>query len=302
LRTRTSWIIDPFHDSSTGEPIKLEVIIGAMIVAVLGAILVFMDHQITAVVVNKTDFKTEKGSAYHLDLFVCALLLSVSSAFGFPWMVAATLRSIAHVQSLTKYQSSDNGPVIEKVIENRVTPFVVHFLIGASMIVCRPLLAMLPNAILYGLFLYMGVSSLAEGNQFFTRLKALLIFESANQLPLSYIRHLPHTRLLLYTFFQIVCLLGLVLVKMSFAALLFPVVLLGLVGIRWVIEKTGIFTKEELQLLDSKEDVTDKILNGDHLSTSSYDSYTYTAPTITHFHSPTSHIGYGLNEKQRILI
>ena len=49
-----------------------------------------------------------------------------------------------------------------------MTGLAIHLLIGLS-ILLLPLLKMVPMAVLYGLFLFMGVVSMA-GNQFFERL------------------------------------------------------------------------------------------------------------------------------------
>ena len=70
--------------------------------AILGTILVFMDQQITAVIVNRKEHKLNKSCGYHLDLFIVAVMIGVCSVFGLPWFVAATVLSINHVKSLTR--------------------------------------------------------------------------------------------------------------------------------------------------------------------------------------------------------
>ena len=44
----------------------------------------------------------QKGSGYHLDLFLIAIQIAICSVLGLPWYVAATVLSINHVRSLTK--------------------------------------------------------------------------------------------------------------------------------------------------------------------------------------------------------
>lgn len=53
--------------------------------ALLGVILIFMDQQITAVIVNRKENKLKKGCGYHLDLFVLAILIQICTTFGLPW-------------------------------------------------------------------------------------------------------------------------------------------------------------------------------------------------------------------------
>lgn len=53
------------------------------------------------VYVDNSCFALQKGSGYHLDLFVIAIQIMVCSLVGTPWFVAATVLSINHVRSLS---------------------------------------------------------------------------------------------------------------------------------------------------------------------------------------------------------
>ncbi len=44
----------------------------------------------------------QKPHGYHLDLFVLAFLIGITSILGLPWFVAATVRAITHVRSLIR--------------------------------------------------------------------------------------------------------------------------------------------------------------------------------------------------------
>lgn len=44
-----------------------------------------------------------KRYGMNLDMGIVAALTAACSVFGLPWLVAATVRSLAHVKSLTKY-------------------------------------------------------------------------------------------------------------------------------------------------------------------------------------------------------
>ncbi|MEQ2212417.1 hypothetical protein XENOCAPTIV_030435, partial [Xenoophorus captivus] len=50
-----------------------------------------------------------KGCGYHLDLFWVGVLMAVCSFMGLPWYVAATVISIAHIDSL-KMESECSAP------------------------------------------------------------------------------------------------------------------------------------------------------------------------------------------------
>lgn len=51
----------------------------------------------------------QKGAGYHLDLFWVAVLLIICSFMGLPWYVAATVISIAHIDSL-KMETETSAP------------------------------------------------------------------------------------------------------------------------------------------------------------------------------------------------
>lgn len=72
------WLISPFKNHFWWWLI-------AFFPALLGVILIFMDQQITAVIVNRKENKLKKGCGYHLDLFVLAILIQICTTFGLPW-------------------------------------------------------------------------------------------------------------------------------------------------------------------------------------------------------------------------
>ena len=101
----------------------------APVLAILATILIFMDQQITAVIVNRKDFMLKKGGGYHLDLLVLALIITVCSIFGLPWFVAATVLSINHIQSLTKVPSMSFYPDFIQILSRCFPDFLeTHFI------------------------------------------------------------------------------------------------------------------------------------------------------------------------------
>ena len=92
------------------------------------------------------------------------------------WFVAATVLSITHVNSLK--QESETAAPGEKasflgIREQRVTGLCIFLLIGLSVLITGAL-AYIPMPVLYGVFLYMGISSLG-GVQLVERLKLFII-------------------------------------------------------------------------------------------------------------------------------
>ena len=78
-------------------PLSLKLI--AIGPAILATVLIFLSQNITARLVNSPGNHLVKGESYHWDLAVIGGLVGLCSLFGWPWMVAATVRSLAHVRS-----------------------------------------------------------------------------------------------------------------------------------------------------------------------------------------------------------
>lgn len=147
----------------------------------------------------------QKGSGFHLDLLLIVAMGGICALFGLPWLAAATVRSVTHANALTvmsKAVAPGDKPKIQEVKEQRVTGLLVALLVGMlpvpqtspfhggprvtgwrtnrspplpglSMVI-GDLLRQIPLAVLFGIFLYMGVTSL-NGIQFYERLHLLLM-------------------------------------------------------------------------------------------------------------------------------
>ena len=136
----------------------------AALPAVLVTVLLYMDQNITTRLVNSPEYRLTKGEAYDLDFLVVGVLVAVCSVFGLPWLVAATVRSLNHVKSLTTTRLDAAGVAqVVSTRENRLSALLIHVLIGASLLFTG-LLREVPMAVLLGLFLFMGVASMS-GNQ-----------------------------------------------------------------------------------------------------------------------------------------
>ncbi|XP_041927280.1 sodium-driven chloride bicarbonate exchanger [Alosa alosa] len=241
-RDDRGWLINPLG------PNPWWTIIITCIPALLCTILIFMDQQITAVIINRKEHKLKKGCGYHLDLFVVGVMLGVCSVMGLPWFVAATVLSISHVNSL-KLESESSAPGEQPkflgILEQRFTGLMIFTLMGCSVFMTS-VLKFIPMPVLYGVFLYMGASSL-KGIQFFDRL-LLFGMPAKHQPDFIYLRHVPLRKVHLFTIIQLTCLVLLWVIKTSKAAIVFPMMVLALVFIRKLLD--FIFTKRELSWLD----------------------------------------------------
>jgi anion exchange protein len=221
----------------------------AVIPALLATILVFLDQQITSVIVNRKEHKLVKPHGYHLDLFVLAISIFICSLLGLPWFVAATVRAITHVRSLlreSEVKIPGEKPQIVGVREQRVTGLGIHILIGLSTLLTS-VLRLIPMPVLYGVFLYMGITSLG-GVQFIERI-SILIMPVKYQPDYIFLRHCPTRRVHVFTLIQIVCFIGLWFIKsIKATSIAFPLMLVALMAARKLMD--FVFTQSELYWLD----------------------------------------------------
>ncbi|XP_021113947.1 electrogenic sodium bicarbonate cotransporter 4 isoform X3 [Heterocephalus glaber] len=242
-RPDRGWFVAPFGKNPWW------VYLASILPALLVTILIFMDQQITAVIVNRKENKLKKAAGYHLDLFWVGILMALCSFTGLPWYVAATVISIAHIDSLkmeTETSAPGEQPQFLGVREQRVTGIIVFILTGISVFLA-PILKYIPMPVLYGVFLYMGVASL-NGIQFWERCK-LFLMPAKHQPDHAFLRHVPLRRIHLFTLVQILCLAVLWILKSTVAAIIFPVMILGLIFVRRLLD--FIFSQHDLAWIDN---------------------------------------------------
>ncbi|CAO2605590.1 Electrogenic sodium bicarbonate cotransporter 4 [Lemmus lemmus] len=105
----------------------------------------------------------------------------------------------------------------------------------------------IPMPVLYGVFLYMGVASL-NGIQFWERCK-LFLMPAKHQPDHAFLRHVPLRRIHLFTLVQTLCLAVLWILKSTMAAIIFPVMILGLIIVRRLLDL--IFSQHDLAWIDN---------------------------------------------------
>lgn len=237
------WVINPVGKNPGWT------IVAAIIPSLLATILIFMDQQITAVIVNRKENKLKKGKGYHLDLFIVAILIMICSLLGLPWFVAATVLSINHVMSLkqeSECTAPGERPKFLGVREQRVTGVTIFFVIGMSVLLTR-VLKSLPMPVLYGVFLYMGVSSL-RGMQAVDRIM-IWFMPQKYQPDVMYLRHVRTVRVHMFTIIQVLCLACLWVIKtIKSISIAFPLMVLAMCFVRKGMD--WMFTQTELKWLD----------------------------------------------------
>ncbi|CAM4686670.1 unnamed protein product [Lepidochelys olivacea] len=251
--TARGWFIHPLGKN---KDFPIWMMFGAALPAILVFILIFLESQITTLIVSKPERKLVKGSGFHLDLLLIVGMGGIAALFGMPWLSATTVRTITHANALTvmaKATTPGEKVHVQEVKEQRISGLLVSILVGLS-ILMEPILKLIPLAVLFGIFLYMGVTSL-NGIQLYDRI--LLLLKPPKYHPDEpYVKRVKTWRMHIFTFTQIMCLATLWVVKSTPASLALPFLLILTVPLRrFLLPK--IFKDIELKCLDADDaDVT----------------------------------------------
>ncbi|CEF71608.1 Anion exchange protein family and Bicarbonate transporter, eukaryotic family and Bicarbonate transporter, C-terminal domain and Band 3 cytoplasmic domain and Phosphotransferase/anion transporter domain-containing protein [Strongyloides ratti] len=222
-------------------------------VALLVFILLFVETEITELLLDRKERGLKKGSGRDWDLLLVGLLCLLMSFIGLPWMCAAAVQSLAHCGSLTVMKKKVPGarPEVDYVIEQRITTIGIGLSIGVVAFFGEYL--QLPMAALFGVFLYLGVMNLS-GVQLKSRIILFFIPEKYHPV-VPYTENVRLRKMHLYTTIQILCLIFIIFIKTYFA-LLFPFILIIFILIRLFIFPY-IFNEKELKALDGEDDQDD---------------------------------------------
>jgi len=205
------------------------------------------------VIVNKKERLWKKSPGYHLDLFVCgAGMYPLLSLIGMPFTHAATVRSLAHVFALTIYETvtdaeGNRETVVVGMVEQRVTHLVVHLFMFVSLAL-TPVLRLVPQYLIIGIFLYLGMSSI-RGNMMFTRMGLWLTWDKDRWPDADWVEALDTATIHKFTLLQFVCFAIIVILRYVGAGGAMPFLIAALVPVRlWVVPR--LFDEKVCSVLD----------------------------------------------------
>uniref|UniRef100_A0A663DJM3 Solute carrier family 4 member 11 n=1 Tax=Aquila chrysaetos chrysaetos TaxID=223781 RepID=A0A663DJM3_AQUCH len=203
------FVLAPVQSLSIGS------VMSAMGLGFLLSMLFFIEQNIVASLTNAPENRLVKGTAYHWDLLLVALINTGLSIFGLPWIHAAFPHSPMHVRALAYVEERvENGHIYETIVsvkETRLTSLVANFLVGLSLLLLPFPLQWIPKPVLYGLFLYIALTSI-DGNQLFERV-ALLLKEQV--------------------LLQLLILCGFGMSPLPYMKMIFPLIMIGMIPIRY---------------------------------------------------------------------
>ncbi|EHH19876.1 hypothetical protein EGK_02613 [Macaca mulatta] len=222
------------------QSLSLRAISSAMGLGFLLSMLFFIEQNLVAGLVNAPENRLVKGTAYHWDLLLVAIINTGLSLFGLPWIHAAYPHSPLHVRALALVEERvENGHIYDTIVnvkETRLTSLGASVLVGLSLLLLPVPLQWIPKPVLYGLFLYIALTSL-DGNQLVQRV-ALLLKEQTTYPPTHYIRRVPQRKIHYFTGLQVLQLLLLCAFGMSslpYMKMIFPLIMIAMIPIRYIL-------------------------------------------------------------------
>ena len=169
---------------------------------------------------------------------VCGVLLyPICAVLGLPACHPATVRSLAHVMAVTSTEvvplPDGKGTTVRVsgVAEQRVTHLMIHVLIFVAL-AAGPVLKYVPQPIIIGVFLFLGISSI-RGNQMFDRIFVLFTCERERWPAYYYVQDVDRREMTRFTIFQAVITAILVAIsRIDQIAIVFPFLMAMMIPLR----------------------------------------------------------------------
>jgi hypothetical protein len=246
-----TWIVDPLS-VSTG------MIFGAIAPAFLITVLIFFDHNVSSLMSQLPTMNLKKPTAFNYDFVIVGISMLLTGTLGLPFTHGLIPQAPLHVLALAKIKHHHeivdgvtlSSSHITGVVENRVSNFIMSLLVGLTALIPQLLqiVGYIPNAVLAGLFLFMGFGSFSN-NQFVSRLALFVCDNNYRRLYFEHDSEVIQNHTYAFTILQIISLVTIFGVTFTKAAISFPILIAILVPIRiFLISK--FLTKSELEYLD----------------------------------------------------
>ncbi|KAL9631604.1 MAG: hypothetical protein Q9204_004160, partial [Flavoplaca sp. TL-2023a] len=216
---------------------------------------------VSSITAQAKQFPVKKPGGFHWDFFLLGVTTFISTIFFIPFPNGLVPQAPVHTDSLTvretrlKRFSSDDVEQVEKdvvatsVVEQRVSHFVMGLAIIGTM--TGPLLTVLstmPRSIFAGVFFVVGWGSI-ESNPILLRL-IWLVREPRFIQPSDPLLTIRRSKIGFYVFWQAFGVLSCVAISQTIAAIGFPVLIIALIPLRWLLFPK-MFTAKELTVLDA---------------------------------------------------
>jgi len=256
----------------------------ALPIGILLTMLFYYDHNVSSLTAQAKQFPLRKPAGFHWDFFLLGITCFVAGIIGIPLPNGLVPQAPVHTDACTEYVDrlvkskekdydeepesvSNEGEWVghnrkaidaTMVHEQRISHFIMC--LGFVGLMTGPLLDVLhtmPRALFSGVFFVVGWGGIA-GNGVTANL--MYIFRERRFVDPGEPRlTVKKWRIAYYIFFQMFGVAASVAISQTIAAIGFPVIILSLIPLRWVI-LPRIFTEHELLVLDSPTADADVVL------------------------------------------
>jgi len=224
-------------------------------------VLFFFDHNVSSILAQDAKFNLVKPPSFDYDFAVLGALLVLCGIIGVPPGNGLIPQAPLHVRALAviEYEDTPGGKreVYKGVVEKRWSNLLQS--LGCFLTVFLfPVIKTIPQSVLSGTFLYMGMSGF-YGNGLYDRLGCLFM-EVERRPDFDFIKHVPFPQMTRWTLLQFFSVVLIFFVSFNFfmpegsapIAVLFPVIIAILIPLRekWLPTK---FTVEEIKYLDPSD-------------------------------------------------
>lgn len=264
------WLV-PFWD------IPVKWVFVALPMGILMTLLFYYDHNVSSLTAQAKQFPLKKPAGFHWDFFLLGITCFIAGIIGLPLPNGLVPQAPVHTDSCTVYEDvlkvtkeKDDEPDAEHEIHNRKIIQAVevkeqrvsHFLMALALIgsMTGPILQVMhtvPRALFCGVFFVVGWGSI--GGNGITDNFLFIFTEKRFTDPGEPRLTLDKTRIALYIACQMTGVIISVAISQTIGAIGFPVIIISLIPLRWVI-LPRIFTEHELLVLDAPTADADVVL------------------------------------------
>ncbi|KAJ7164701.1 HCO3 transporter family-domain-containing protein [Mycena crocata] len=229
-------------------------------------VLFFFDHNVSSLMAQGSEFPLRKPPGFHYDFFLLGITTFIAGLIGVPAPNGLIPQAPIHTTSLLvmghpkldtdkEKQNPENDQTRDfterpiSVVEQRVSNLAQGAL--CLVLLTSPflhVLGLIPRGALAGLFWFMGADAL-RGNGITQKL--LYFIRDKNLTPLDEpLRKVRKSRILLFVGVQLVGFGATFAITQTIAAIGFPIIIMLLIPLRFLVVPRLSFTPEELAILD----------------------------------------------------
>ncbi|KAF2722817.1 hypothetical protein K431DRAFT_311505 [Polychaeton citri CBS 116435] len=248
----------------------------ALPMGILLTLLFYYDHNVSSLAAQAKQFPLTKPAGFHWDFFLLGCTCFIAGIIGIPLPNGLVPQAPVHTDACTEYQDelvtskemdddAEESVIHRKKViratgvkEQRISHFImalafVGFMSGPFLDVLHTM----PRALFSGVFFVVGWGSI-EGNGITQNVLYVLrqIYFVDPSEPRT---RLKKWRIVYYVFWQVFGVAASVAVSQTIAAIGFPVIIISLIPLRWIV-LPRIFTEEELLILDAPTADADVVL------------------------------------------